>query len=374
MRRLGLELKDLATGPASGVLATLVRTEGHTYRKAGAQMLVHASGRTQGLLSGGCLEDLIAGEARGVLAAGVPKVVTYDLMGEEEYLVGYGKGCLGKLWILLEPVTPALDAARRAMLVRLGEATTAAGVAVVYEGPDELLGRRVIVPAGEDCGLAPLALEARAALSSGRSSHGELVLDGARVSYAAFSQPAAQDLVVFGAGPDAEPLARIAAELGWDVRLYDHRPSRIASGRFPAGATLALYRPDAVGDAVTLKPASAVVIMTHNLLVDLALLRWLARQPVASYVGLLGPAHRRERLFALAGEDGDDLAEGLGVRLHSPIGLDLGGGSEADIALAVVAEIQKWRHTATGESRRLPAVEPSVAPVPCDLAMPGRAS
>jgi len=54
------------------------------------------------------------------------------------------------------------------------------------------------------------------------------------------------------------------------------------------------------------------------------------------YVGLLGPAVRRERLLSQLGAR----ANRLRSRLHSPIGLDLGANTPESIALAIVAEIQ----------------------------------
>jgi xanthine/CO dehydrogenase XdhC/CoxF family maturation factor len=50
------------------VLATVARTLGSTYRKAGAQMLIAGDGRAAGLLSGGCLEADLMERARAVLA------------------------------------------------------------------------------------------------------------------------------------------------------------------------------------------------------------------------------------------------------------------------------------------------------------------
>jgi xanthine/CO dehydrogenase XdhC/CoxF family maturation factor len=42
------------------VLAIVIATRGSTYRKAGAQMLIGRGGRYEGILSGGCLEGVLA--------------------------------------------------------------------------------------------------------------------------------------------------------------------------------------------------------------------------------------------------------------------------------------------------------------------------
>jgi xanthine dehydrogenase accessory factor len=73
----------------------------------------------------------------------------------------------------------------------------------------------------------------------------------------------------------------------------------------------------------------------------LSYLRTLAEATIP-YVGLLGPAARREKLL-------NDLGEGarqLRTRLHSPVGLALGGRSPESVALAIVAEIHAFLHGA----------------------------
>jgi xanthine dehydrogenase accessory factor len=76
--------------------------------------------------------------------------------------------------------------------------------------------------------------------------------------------------------------------------------------------------------------------MSHHLVADGHYLAQLAGASIP-YVGLLGPAARRERLFA---EIGDEATQMLRPRLRAPVGLDLGGRTPEAIALSIVAEIQ----------------------------------
>jgi xanthine dehydrogenase accessory factor len=80
--------------------------------------------------------------------------------------------------------------------------------------------------------------------------------------------------------------------------------------------------------------------MSHHLSSDLAYLRALARAPIP-YVGLLGPAARREKLLGDLGSD----ALKLRGRLHAPVGLPLGGRTPESIALAIIAELHAFVHT-----------------------------
>jgi xanthine dehydrogenase accessory factor len=62
------------------------------------------------------------------------------------------------------------------------------------------------------------------------------------------------------------------------------------------------------------------------------------------YVGLLGPAVRREKLLSDLGNE----AERLRSRLRAPVGLALGGRAPESIALAIVSEIHAFVHDARG--------------------------
>ena len=74
--------------------------------------------------------------------------------------------------------------------------------------------------------------------------------------------------------------------------------------------------------------------MTHDVAEDSRLLGLLPTP--AAYVGLLGPRHRAARVLAGLGRlDGPARA-----RLRAPVGLDLGGETPAEIALAIVAEVR----------------------------------
>lgn len=79
------------------VLATLTKTEGSTYRKAGAEKLISLSGDSVGLISGGCLEGEIVQRALNIDAEVSTSV--FDTTKEEDRLFGYGIGCQGVLTI-----------------------------------------------------------------------------------------------------------------------------------------------------------------------------------------------------------------------------------------------------------------------------------
>jgi xanthine dehydrogenase accessory factor len=143
-------------------------------------------------------------------------------------------------------------------------------------------------------------------------------LDGRELLVEQIRPPRA--LVVFGGGADVAPVAVIAESVGWDVAVIAPRD----------------IHPNEVAETLDLSLYDAAVVMTHNYLHDLALLEALAASPVP-YVGLLGPKARGEELLAAMTSLPADFRD----RLHNPIGLDLGGETPEEIALAIVAELQR---------------------------------
>jgi len=363
--RLHAELARCREGRAEGILATVVETEGSTYRKAGATMLVPRFGAPIGLLSGGCLEPEIARLARAAWEEGRSRLIEFDLTQDGEYLVGYGKGCAGKVRILLEPLLD--DAPWRALNASQRPARRT-GIALVYEARGVATvapGDRVVVDedgaltvCGRDGALAGvLAARLRMGLSehAPKPFHEDFPWHAGHVRVAYHYAEPPVTLRLFGAGVDAEPLAAFGATLGWNVFLYDHRPAQLERSRFPLVAGLESYDPARI--RVVPGAREAIVIMTHNLLADAQVLAWASAQPAhhVAYVGLLGPAARRDRILRwLVEEENLDALAALGDRLHAPIGMDLGGAGEAAIALAVTAEIQQVMHRASREARQAP--------------------
>jgi xanthine/CO dehydrogenase XdhC/CoxF family maturation factor len=146
-------------------------------------------------------------------------------------------------------------------------------------------------------------------------------------------------ILLLGAGPDALPVVDLAVRLGWKVTLVDHRAAYAVPAHFPGAEGVVLARPETLSSVLDLTRFVAAIVMSHHLPSDLAYLRVLATGAIP-YVGLLGPAVRRERLLADLGADAGEL-EG---RLHAPVGLPLGGRSPESIALAIIAQLHAFVH------------------------------
>ena len=97
--------RRLSAGGEPLVLCTIVETEGSTYRKAGARMLVDGHGNYFGVLGGGCFEGDLVERSRDVIGSGDTALVEYDMRGDEDLIWGLGLGCNGLVKLLLQPLS-----------------------------------------------------------------------------------------------------------------------------------------------------------------------------------------------------------------------------------------------------------------------------
>jgi xanthine dehydrogenase accessory factor len=274
-------------------LVIVVRTEGSTYRKAGALAVV-ADGVHVGVISGGCLESGVELLARDALRADAPALAVFDTRGDDDLVFGSGSGCRGRMQVLAIPATS--EAGRRHV--------------------------DAIIDAGRERHALTIATDE---LAPGVLTSGEVTI-----------RPPPQVLML-GAGPEARPLLTIGRTLGWYCCVGDHRQAQLATERIGRADRLLPLRPAAALHELAGERIDAVLVMSHMADADLEALRALAGSDIP-YVGLLGPAGRRDELLArLSAMD----REALKGRLHAPVGLPLGGEGPEVIALSIAAELQQ---------------------------------
>jgi xanthine dehydrogenase accessory factor len=263
-------------------LATLVQTKGSTYRKPGARLLVDSDGGTLGVLSGGCLEEEIGRDGRKVIGDGSPVLLSFDT--KRLY------GCDGQLKILMEPIPAAEENGNLITEIgRLLRNRKVCRIRACFEG--DTLGSEL------------LAVDALVAERRG------ILID---------TVPLPVRLLLFGTGPEIEPIAQLSGNLGWVAERFGH-PSELAED----------FRSDA---------QTAALVMTHNFGRDLlALDRLLPLQ--LRYVGLLGPRKRHAELLARLSEYRPLDFNAEFKTLFAPAGLDIGSEAPEEIALSMVSEV-----------------------------------
>ena len=329
-------------------LATVVEVLGSAYRRPGARMLITEDGELTGAISGGCLEGDARQRARQAIFRGQPTLVTYDTRDEDDPRHGLGPGCQGVVRILLEPLDFAAPDNPVELLRGFAQHPEPAVLATVFEtdasGLKAAVGQRVLLSAtgalrSTPLLAAPLAEAARATLAQGLSQVLDVETDAGPVRALLEVLVPPLRLVVYGAGNDAQPLVHLAASLGWHITIMDGRPNLATAVRFPEAAEVRIVP---VRKLKTQVPDADAyhVLLSHNYAYDLAALQTLL-PTAAPYIGLLGPRAKASRLLSEELElTESEMAEVLQNRLHSPIGLALGGETPEEIALAIVAEIQ----------------------------------
>jgi xanthine dehydrogenase accessory factor len=143
-------------------------------------------------------------------------------------------------------------------------------------------------------------------------------------------------LVITGAVHISQTLAPIGQLLGYDVTIVDPRTAFASIERFPDVKVIAEW-PDVALPTVGIDHYTAFVALTHDPKIDDPGLD-AALKSDCFYIGALGSrkthARRVERLKTERGFTDNDIG-----RIHSPIGLDIGSVSPAEIAVAIIGEI-----------------------------------
>jgi xanthine dehydrogenase accessory factor len=353
MNELDAVLKAVETVRATGrraALASVVAVTGSSYRRPGARMLISEDGQTTGGVSGGCLESDVTLRAAVAIEEGKIALASYDTTADDDVDLGMGLGCRGVIHVLIEPLPPATRMHYLAQLETLRRAHEHAVLATVWRATgagDGRAGNRLLHDSVgirwtdiADRQLAgTIAADAAEVLETRRSMTTAYEVPAGTADVLLEYLPPLVPLVVFGGGPDAVPLVRLAKALGWHVTVVDPRARAASRDRFPEADAVIRCGPEEVLDLVPLASDSIAVVMTHNYHRDLRLLEVLLPSSVR-YLGLLGPKARAERLLHDLTLSGYVASPEQLRRLHAPAGLDLGADGPDEIALAVVAEVK----------------------------------
>jgi xanthine dehydrogenase accessory factor len=318
-----------------GTLSTLFAARGSTYRSLGA-MMVSLPGTRAGGISGGCLEEHVA-RAGARATQDAPAVMlrfsTHPDSDDDAPILG----CGGSIDVLVERLT-ADHVTLLEEFARASERDECALLACVVRRAGQALSiRREWLGAadGAHCATPDLGRICGAVAREARSRHAALDSDAdVLVQYV----PPVTRLLIFGAGDDAQPLCEIGTLLGWHVSVADRRSRLATAARFPEAQKVVAADWDEVVNTLCYSGRTAAVLMTHSLDDDARVLSALSRRQL-SYIGALGPAHRRRWLLEEVAALGVRLTDDARLKLRGPIGLDLGDRSAAGIAVAAVAEI-----------------------------------
>ncbi|HTU90742.1 MAG TPA: XdhC family protein [Gemmataceae bacterium] len=344
MRTLLPDLEAALEQQRPCVFCAVVETRGSTPQKAGAAMLVFADGGQRGTLGGGCVEAEVRQRALRVLADGGerPEVLTFNL--DDNYGWDDGLICGGRMSILADPLSSARAADYyRCLRHRFedGQGCTQVialapafglipGDRFLFDGSGQLAARTTDAALPSEIPQSLIPLMQRPAPFS---RHGIAYLPVLpRIT-----------LLIVGAGHVGQAVARLAAEVDFDVWVLDDRASYANRERFPSAQRLLVsdIGPTLQQLVPELTPSTYCLIMTRGHNHDEEALYHLAATP-AGYVGMIGSKRKIKLIFE------DLLAKGVTneslSRVHAPLGLAIGSQTVPEIAVSIVAELIACRN------------------------------
>ena len=334
------------------VLATIIMQSGSSPRGAGTKFLIMEDGSYVGTIGGGQLEAKVLEGAKEVFTVRSPRRLFFRLMGTD--VAETDMLCGGDVEVFLEPLFPenvndlhifkkVVETHRRGgsgiMATLLNEEGRQGGriVKMFLEADGQTTGA---LPGTEDIeemlkqGLNRILDENRPGIILCKDREGrDLEL---------FVEPMISDPVVyiFGGGHISTQIVPLAALVGFKVMVIDDRSEFADPRKFPDAVNVFQYPFEGVLDRISVDLLSYLVIVTRGHMHDRTVLEQALRTE-AKYIGMIGSRRKRGIVYKKLLEEGftqEDLD-----RVHSPIGLELGGETPEEIAVSIVAELIQVR-------------------------------
>lgn len=291
-------------------IATVVSTWGSAPRGIGSQLAISEDGAFEGSVSGGCVEGAVIIEAQDVIADGKCRLLEFGVADEDAFAVGLA--CGGTIKILVEPI----DADGCITKADLENICTAHNSRNFRSYQINLL----------DFSRSEI---------SGDADQIGLKNDVFTMAY----HPRMR-MVIVGAVHITKSLSPMAKMAGYDVFLVDPRESFASIDRFPDDKIIDGWSDEAL-IKIGVDKNTAVVALTHDPKIDIPALD-VALKSEAFYIGALGSRKTHAKRIAeleVLGFTSNDIA-----RIKSPIGLDIGSKSPAEIAVSIIAEVTQELH------------------------------
>lgn len=318
--------------------AAVIHSAGSTPQKAGADALIEAAGPIWGTLGGGCLEA--ESRQRALLSLDDERAMAFDLKLDE--VAGWDDAliCGGNVRIFVNPsARDNLEVYRE--MIRAGECEENGILTTVVEHPDHRPGTAFWIPEAEISSHPLLRGLKEAQDHFVEDEAGSVRDEGASVEL--YIEPFVTPLrmLIAGAGHIGKAMAHQGKLLGFEVTVIDDRPAFANPDHIPdADRTIC-------GDIarelkeIEITPNTYILIVTRGHRHDGAVLASCIHSP-AAYIGMIGS--RRKSLMIRRGLIDEGIATADQVnRVVSPIGLEIGARSVAEIAVSIAAQIVAFR-------------------------------
>ncbi len=168
------------------------------------------------------------------------------------------------------------------------------------------------------------------------------------IEYFAEFFPVPPHLIIAGAGHVCEPVAMIGKMSGFFVTVIDDRIEYANRNRFPMVDEVICKPFVAFFKNVEITKETYILLLTRGHKYDvLSLQELLKRKEKPAYIGMIGS---RRRIAGVFEQLEQDFPNKILDYLYTPVGLDIGAETPAEIAVSIMAEILKLKNDKSGES------------------------
>jgi xanthine dehydrogenase accessory factor len=316
MREIIGQVKEWSDAGKKIALATVIKTWGSSPRKAGAHMAINSEGEFTGSVSGGCIEGAIIEEALSTIRNKTPKLLHFGVPDDLAWDVGLACGGEIDVFILCFEKNVVKK------IHELINKDKPFSYSFIIEGPDSVIGDLSVQDDGEIQAAVPrLDIEE---VQAGKIKRFINIVNPAPV------------IIIVGGVHITVKLAQIAKSLDYKTIVIDPRRAFSTEDRFPDIDRLITSWPKEAFSSIELNNSTAVVTLSHDPKIDDPALLAALDSPVF-YIGALGSKNTHQERLARLKESG--CSEKQISIVKSPVGINIGSQSPAEIALAIMAEI-----------------------------------
>ena len=323
------QIRELMKSDQCFAVATVIKTWRSSPRPVGSALLVTEKGEMFGSVSGGCVENAVVAKALEVLRTSKPEIANYGVADEEAWEIGLS--CGGAIEVHIAPFFGAEYAELwKSLDEGIQNNNSTALITSLSDGKVVLLNdvknNGEIIP-------NEVTTEAEQLLAKAVS----LKLEHNGVDYFVTSFPIKPKMILIGSAHITVELIELAQMYNFETVVIDPRDTFAhKTGYQTLPDKIMVNWPQEVLPEMQLDQNCYIVILSHDPKIDDEALKIVLRKPV-KYIGALGSrkthAKRTARLESY-GFNEEEIS-----RIQSPIGIDIGSQSAAEIALSIMARL-----------------------------------
>ena len=332
-------LQRMLESRTHSAIACVISRTGSGPREAGAMMLVAEDGFSAGTVGGGLLEAQVMDLAQTVIQSGKPVCETYNL--DADAAADDGMICGGTVEVIIDRIYPSDSttiALYETLLNHLKQPNTVHLIISIQEHSGGIrTGLGLFSLDGSDPGTLPISAEEVESLAGETGNHLPRLeaLREQRFFVLPINLP--EVVFIFGAGHISQDLAPFCRTAGFYPVVVDDRKDFANPQLFPdAGEVMVVDSFSGCFDRIDVDEKSFVVVVTRGHSHDREVVSQALKTP-AKYIGMIGSRRKRDGIYMTLRKEG--FKEVDLKRIYSPIGLNIGAQTPAEIAVSIVAEL-----------------------------------